>query len=129
MAVHKAIRSNPQAQPLRNRPNPQPQHSQAKDPQLKSELFEALRHLNRGFGVALSSLDPCSGKTAHRRRASFPLASCWRTATVLKSFALWPTATSFASSPDAKSRTPSALAGSALSLKNQAASVAAPDHH
>ena len=50
MAVHKAIRSNPVAQPER-RPD-----LHFKDPQLKSELFEALRHLNRGYGVALSSL-------------------------------------------------------------------------
>ena len=50
MAVHKAIRSNLVAQPER-RPD-----LHTKDPQLKSELFEALRHLNRGYGVALSSL-------------------------------------------------------------------------
>lgn len=72
MAVHKAIRSNPQAQPLRNRPNPQPQHSQAKDPQLKSELFEALRHLNRGFGVALSSLDSLQRKDRSQTPGIFP---------------------------------------------------------
>jgi hypothetical protein len=66
MAVHKATRSNPAAQPQRRRPNAQPngpelqalqlRDAHPKDPQLKSELFEALRHLNRGFGVALSSL-------------------------------------------------------------------------
>jgi len=49
MAVHKAIRSNPLAQPTRRSPNP--------DPQVKSQLFETLRHLNRGFGVALAAFD------------------------------------------------------------------------
>lgn len=47
MAVHKAIRSNPPAQP--KRPSP--------DYQLKAELFDALRHLNRGYGVALAAFD------------------------------------------------------------------------
>jgi hypothetical protein len=47
MAVHKATRSNSTAQSTRPRPNHQ----------LKADLFEALRHLNRGYGVALSALD------------------------------------------------------------------------
>ena len=47
MAVHKAIRSNPPAQPK----HPQPNH------QIKAEIFEVLRHLNRGYGVALAALD------------------------------------------------------------------------
>jgi hypothetical protein len=45
MAVHKAKRSNPSAQPARRRPNPQ----------LKAELFDNLRQLNRGYGVALAA--------------------------------------------------------------------------
>jgi len=53
MAVHKVKRSNPDLQPKDLHP---------KDPQLKSELFEALRHLNRGFGVVLSSFDTLQRK-------------------------------------------------------------------
>jgi hypothetical protein len=47
MAVHKATRSNPSAQPTRRRPNPY----------LKPELFATLRELNRGFGIALAALN------------------------------------------------------------------------
>jgi hypothetical protein len=76
MAVHKATRSNPSAQPQphhaksaraggpkpkRRRPNPQPHRSQIKDqrmqdPQLKSQFLETLRHMNRGFGVVLARI-------------------------------------------------------------------------
>jgi hypothetical protein len=75
MAVHKAIRTNPATQPQRRRPDPQLKALQLrdahpKDPQLKSELFEALRHLNRGFGVALSSLDNLQRKD--RQPGIFP---------------------------------------------------------
>jgi hypothetical protein len=52
MAVHKAIRSNSLAQPQRHRP----------DHQLKAEIFETLRHLNRGYGVALAALDKLATK-------------------------------------------------------------------
>src|SRR2546430_14759808 len=52
MAVHKAIRSNFPAQPQRHRP----------DHQLKAEIFETLRHLNRGYGVALAALDKLETK-------------------------------------------------------------------
>jgi hypothetical protein len=74
MAVHKATRSLHLAQPEpeneRRRLNPQHanfkhpslQRPRRNDPQLKAELFEALRHLNRGFGVALSSLDTLQRK-------------------------------------------------------------------
>jgi hypothetical protein len=47
MAVHKVIRSNPPAQPQPQRPNHQ----------FKAEIFEILRHLNRGYGVALAAFD------------------------------------------------------------------------
>ena len=47
MAVHKATRSNPKTQPQPQRPNHQ----------LKAEIFDVFRHLNRGFGVALAALD------------------------------------------------------------------------
>jgi hypothetical protein len=46
MAVHKATRSHSLAQPTRRHPNPH----------LKSELFDDLRQLNRGYGVALAAL-------------------------------------------------------------------------
>jgi hypothetical protein len=77
MAVHKATRSNPAAQPQRRRPDLQlnalqPKDLQTKDPQLKSELFEALRHLNRGFGVALSSLDNLQRKDRLHQPGIFP---------------------------------------------------------
>ncbi len=47
MAVHKATRSNPSAQPTRRRTNPH----------LKLEVFATLRDINRGFGIALASLN------------------------------------------------------------------------
>ena len=95
MAVHKVIRSNPSAQPqpqhaktaraggpkpTRRRLNPQPEsprsnrpeNSHPPDPQLKSELFEALRHLNRGFGVALSSFDCLQRKDRLHQPPIFP---------------------------------------------------------
>ena len=62
MAVHKAIRSNPPAQPERPRPNHQ----------LKAEIFETLRHLNRGYGVALAALDKLETKARHRGQRIFP---------------------------------------------------------
>ncbi|MBZ5504054.1 MAG: hypothetical protein LAO78_01085 [Acidobacteriia bacterium] len=94
MAVHKAIRSNSLAQPARRRPNLQPNGLESKDfqatdlqlkdprpkePQLKSELFEAIRHLNRGLGVALSSLDSLQRKDRLQAPGIFPrdlLLSC-----------------------------------------------------
>jgi hypothetical protein len=51
MATNKVIRSNPPAQP-----QPKPQRFDS-DHQLKADLFEALRHLNRGYGVALAAFD------------------------------------------------------------------------
>jgi hypothetical protein len=62
MAVHKAIRSNPAPQPERPRPNHQ----------LKAELFETLRHLNRGYGVTLAALDKLETKTRHHGQRIFP---------------------------------------------------------
>ena len=82
MAVHKTTRSNPLAQPARRRPNLQPtalnpkspqlENPRSPDPQLKSELFEALRHLNRGFGVALSSFDRLQRKDRLHQPPIFP---------------------------------------------------------
>ncbi|HEY7403306.1 MAG TPA: hypothetical protein VIB39_07285 [Candidatus Angelobacter sp.] len=51
MAVPKAIRTTPSTQPQsqakRRRPNPQ----------LKAEVFDTLRQLNRGYGSALAALN------------------------------------------------------------------------
>ena len=121
MAVHKAKRSNPLAQPQPARApqpstrnpsahnHPQPKTCKPTDPQLKAEFFEALRHLNRGFGVALAAFDRLqTAKTASTSRASSPPTACTTTATARKRCAPWPTATCSASSPDAKTRTRSA---------------------
>ena len=56
MAVHKATHSNPLAQL-------HPNH------QFKAEIFEILRHLNRGYGVALAALDKLEIKDRHRAKA------------------------------------------------------------
>ena len=66
MAVHKAIRSNPPAQPQPKPERPSLNH------QLKAEFFEALRHLNRGYGVALSSLDRLDAKDHLHTPRVFP---------------------------------------------------------
>lgn len=68
MAIDKAKRSNPLAQPARRRPNPQ-----SKDPQLKSKLFETLHHLNRGFGVALAAFDRLQRQDRLQKPGIFPL--------------------------------------------------------
>jgi hypothetical protein len=53
MAVHKAIRSNSLAQPVRRRPNTQ----------FKAQLFDTFHQLNRGYGLALSALEKLQNKT------------------------------------------------------------------
>ena len=50
MAVRKATRSNSAVQPKH-------QSARRTDHQLKAEIFEMLRHLNRGYGVALAAFD------------------------------------------------------------------------
>lgn len=65
MAVHKAIRSNPPAQPKAQQPARRPDH------QLKAEVFEALRHLNRGYGVALAAFDKLEMKDRRHPRQAF----------------------------------------------------------
>jgi hypothetical protein len=88
MAVHKAIRTNPPAQPrpqhaktahtaipdrakaAQSGGDPKSQPQQAKpepgrprpDRQRKAEIFEVLRRLNRGYGVALDALDKLETK-------------------------------------------------------------------
>jgi hypothetical protein len=62
MAVRKATRSI-------STPQPQPK---LPDHQRRAEFFETLRHLNRGYGVALAALDRIELKDSHRRRPIFP---------------------------------------------------------
>src|SRR5262249_45473395 len=61
MAVHNAIRSNPSAQPQRARRRPNA------DPHQKTELFDTLRHLNRGYGAALAALGRLGSRTNKKR--------------------------------------------------------------
>jgi len=91
MAVRKATRSNPPAQPT-------PQHAKTartaipdrakaarsgspgaggpapKRPnhQRKAEFFDALHHLNRGYGIALSALERLETKDRQQRPSIFP---------------------------------------------------------
>ncbi len=53
MAVHKVIRS---------KSSPQPRPQRPRDHQLKAEILDVLRHLNRGYGVALAALDKLEHK-------------------------------------------------------------------
>src|SRR5258708_3939164 len=63
MATDKAKRSNPLAQPARRRFNPQ----------LKSQWFEILHHLNRGYGIALANLDRLERANSNKGKAgTFP---------------------------------------------------------
>ncbi len=70
MAASKSKRSvhpaQPQAQPQQESQPKQP------DPHMKSQLFETLKHLNRGFGVALAAFDRLQKLD---RRRMFPV-SC-----------------------------------------------------
>ncbi|MBZ5508877.1 MAG: hypothetical protein LAO78_25740 [Acidobacteriia bacterium] len=66
MADHNAIRSNPPAQPQPKPEHPSPRH------QLKADYFEALRHLNRGYGVALAALDRLESKDRLHAPRAFP---------------------------------------------------------
>src|SRR5262245_48740022 len=56
MAVHKATHSHPPTQHHSNH-------------QFKAEIFEILRHLNRGYGVALAALDKLEIKDSLRARS------------------------------------------------------------
>jgi hypothetical protein len=72
MAVHKAIRSNPLAQPqARNTKSARPDH------QRKAEFLETLHHVNRGYGIALSALERLETKDRQLRPSIFP-AGCLR---------------------------------------------------
>ena len=83
MAVPKAIRSNPLAQPQRQHtkhtdhpdqqiPDQQQKDPRPTDPQLKSQLLETLRHLNRGFGVALAAFDRLQRQDRLHKPGIFP---------------------------------------------------------
>jgi hypothetical protein len=88
MAVHKTKRSNPLAQhqrkSARRRPDPQPRHSQPKhsqiqikdspanNTQLKAQLLDTLRHMNRGFGVVLAAFDKLQRQDRLHRPGIFP---------------------------------------------------------
>ena len=75
MAVPKGIRSNPLAQPQRQHTkhsDQQTKDTQATDPQLKSQLLETLRHLNRGFGVALAAFDRLQRQDRLHKPGIFP---------------------------------------------------------
>jgi hypothetical protein len=78
MAVRKTTRSNPPAQPrpqhaktARAGDPAQPQPARRPDHQLKAEIFEALRHLNRGYGVALAALDKLDVKDRQQGPRAF----------------------------------------------------------
>jgi hypothetical protein len=62
MAVHKVTRSNLQTQP---------QPARRTDHQLKAEIFETLRHLNRGYGVALAAFDKLETKDRQHPSRAF----------------------------------------------------------
>ena len=66
MAVRKATRSNPPAQPQPKPARPVANH------QLKADLFEALRHLNRGYGVSLAAFDRLEIKDRQHAPRAFP---------------------------------------------------------
>ena len=84
MAVHKATRPNSLAQPKPQHAktaragDPKPQRCRP-HPHLKAELFDTLRQLNRGYGVALAALSRLGGDTnaSPRFNGIFP-AACLR---------------------------------------------------
>jgi len=71
MAVHKAIRSNPPAQPKPQQASAKPERPRPNH-QLKAELFEILHHLNRGYGVAVAALEKLETKARRQKRRIFP---------------------------------------------------------
>jgi hypothetical protein len=79
MAVSKVTRSKSPTQP-KAQSQPQrrsgPDH-QRNDHQRKAEFFEALQHLNRGYGIALSALERLETKDRQLRPLIFP-AGCLR---------------------------------------------------
>jgi hypothetical protein len=68
MAVHKAIRTNPPAQPRPQQAGPKAERPTSNRHQFKAEIFDVLRNLNRGYGVALAALD----KLETKARRIFP---------------------------------------------------------
>jgi hypothetical protein len=62
MAVSKAIRTTPPAQPHPQHASPKAERPTSNRHQLKAEIFDVLRHLNRGYGIALAALDKLETK-------------------------------------------------------------------
>jgi hypothetical protein len=71
MADPKATSSHPLAQPQPQNAASNPQRPNSNH-QLKSDLFEALRHLNRGYGVALAAFDRLEAKDRLYAPRAFP---------------------------------------------------------
>jgi hypothetical protein len=73
MAVHKATRSKSPTQTRRQHAKTaRAAHENRADYQVKAEFFETLRHLNRGYGVALATLDKLAIKDRLSGRRIFP---------------------------------------------------------
>lgn len=79
MAVSKAIRSNPPAQPHPQHAHTEPETPRPNQHQTKAEIFDVLRHLNRGYGIALAALDKLETKARQTqdRARIFPPGSVW----------------------------------------------------
>ena len=71
MAVPKVTRSNPPAQPQPQHAGPKAERPASSRHQLKAEIFDVLRHLNRGYGVALAALDKLETKSRRIFPADF----------------------------------------------------------
>ena len=73
MAVHKATRSKSSKQTKSQQPKTvRSAHENRADYQVKAEFFETLRHLNRGYGVALAAFDKLAIKDRISGRRIFP---------------------------------------------------------
>ena len=71
MAVHKAIRSNTLTQLQPQHAGPKPARPRT-DHQRKADIFETLRHLNRGYGVSLAALDRLETRGRLHKPPIFP---------------------------------------------------------
>ena len=80
MAANKGIRSKSATQPKeptqaqrQSQPQAQPEPQRCPDHQGKAEIFEALRRLNRGYGLALAALDKLEIKARYQSRRDRPI--------------------------------------------------------
>jgi hypothetical protein len=74
MAVSKVTRSKPLTQPkAQSQAQHQRRHPDRRHPdhQLKAEIFETLRHLNRGYGISLAAFDKLEIKDRQRTPRAF----------------------------------------------------------